>query len=125
MQAEMGDEAVVLYQRRVATSRWWPFSARQWEVGAAQLANKSVPATSMPEQPIEADLAELKGKLSMLVQAASLARLPGCSEALIACYEQLCQEGLRPELSQALVLAARDELSSRAQTEPEVVRSAV
>jgi flagellar biosynthesis protein FlhF len=131
MQTDMGDNAVVLYQRRVATSRWWPFGARQWEVAAVQPAQDPVPpayiadrvVSPWEELPIGADLAELKAKLTMLVQTASLARLPGCGEALISCYEELCRVGMKPELSQALVLAARDDLSSRAQTEPQVVEA--
>jgi flagellar biosynthesis protein FlhF len=124
---DMGPDAYIVHQRLLPASRWWPFGRRQWEiVASAPKDEREAPPPRLEGlAELAAEVADLKARLSRLARAADLTRLPEVSEPLTDGYAMLCQKGMAPELAQEIILAARDELSPLAQSQPDSVRAAL
>ena len=82
---DMGPDAYIVHQSQVAASRWGLFKRKQWEIVASAPNAEREPFAPKPEtngSELAAEVAELRLKLSRLVRAADLARLPDTSESL-------------------------------------------
>ena len=122
---ELGPDALILDQRYVRGAAWWPFRRPRWEIVAAEAPEGNDIAAGEAIERLTAEVAELKERLTHLISAADLVRLPRTTRALSELYDLLCRKGMLPELAQELVLAAREELSAMAREQPTLVQGAV